>query len=306
MLDRRAVPTEFDVLPAIPLPDGTETLVWVTNIFIASNLSETRNSLTPYPATTITYNFNLRCKIAKTWLAGLATASNRWMLPYFPYFSYGTITSGRLTFDSSVHFPYYKYLLIYRFGNLKYHAITTATNTSADVVVTGNIDLPDGRVAVAPCFEAILGKAIKYTYQGDNADGSTVSLTFRMTGESERVMNYHVDNFDFVSAVQRPISVDAERRQLTYAPAPAPAHTYSPNAYKENQVPKPSVEYLFDVRRDVADYYFRGAIMKRLGALTADNYLVADKLHRLQDDMIKIVYNAQTAKAMVTLREVAA
>ena len=306
MLDRRAVPTEYDVLPAIPLPDGQETLTWVTNIFIASDLSETRTSLTPYPATTITYNFKLRCGVTNSWLTNLPTASNRWMLPYFPYLSYGVVANGNLTFDTSIHYPYASYLLTFRAGELRYYAITTTSGNSSDVVVQGTADKPSGRVVIVPCFEAVLNQSIKYTDQGRSSDGSIVSLMFRMSGGSERTMNYHVDDFDFVSAVQRPATVEAMRRQVTYAPAPAPVHTYSPIAYKENQIPKTTVEYLFDSYRDGSDYAFRGALMKRLGAQTADHYLTTDKLHRLQDDRVTITYNSRVAKASAVLREVTA
>ena len=306
LLDRRAVPAQYDVLPVIPLPDGEERLVWVTNIFIASDLSEDRVSLADYPATSITYNFSLRCGLANSWLETLPTASNLWMLPYFPYWSQATVANGNLTFHTDVHYPYFSHLLTYRHEELRYYSITAPSGTSSDVVVHGYAEHPSGSVAVCPCFEAILDKSIKYSSQGPNQDGSTVGLTFRMTGVSEQMMNYHVDDFDFVSAAQRPVSVDAMRRQVTYAPAPAPAHTYSPIAYKENQVPKTSTSYFLDSYQADADYYYRGALMKRLGALTADHYLTADKLHRLQDDSVTIKHTPRLAKASVTLREVSA
>ena len=314
LLDRRVIPTEWDVLPTIPLPDGEETLTWVTNIFIASDLSETRNSLTPYPATAITYNFSLRCKTAKTWLAGLPTATNKWMLPYFPYLSSGLVENGNLTFNTNVHYPYQDYLLTFSHGQLRYYGFSTSTNDSSDIAIHGVAENPSGPVVIVPCFEAILSTNIKYTDQGDNKDGSVVSLTFRMTGRSEQAMNYHVDQFDFINALQRPVNVDASRRQKTFAPRPAPPHTYSPNSYKETQVPKPSVEYwlnyLDDTIRPIGDtrsaYAFRGALMKRLGAYTADNYISADKLHRIQDDVVKIKYTAQVAKGATMMREVAA
>lgn len=313
LLDRRAVPTYYDVLPAIPLPDGEETLTWVSNIFIASDLSETRTSLTPYPAITVTYNFNLRCSIAKTWLASLPTAQNRWMLPYFPYLSQGTVANGNLTFDTNVHYPYDSFLLTFSYGRLRYYGISTASGNSSDVVIYGVAENPTGKVVVCPCFEAIMTDNVKFTDQG-GVDGSLVSLTFRFTGGAEQAMTYHADTFDFINTVQRPVETEVGRRQATFAPKPAPVHTYSPIAYKENQVPKLSVEYWLTylddqqqpVSGDRSAYAFRGVLMKGLGAVTAGNYVVSDKLHRVQDDVVNIKYDNRIARGATVMREVAA
>lgn len=305
MLDRRAVPIDYEVLPSIPLPDGIERLTWATNIFIASDLSETRVSLSPNPAITITYNFNLRCRLAKTWLATLPTAGSLWMLPFFPYFSPGVVANGTLTINANVHYPYTRYLLTYHSDQLRYYGLSTTAGNSSDVVVFGYAEHPSGEVLVCPCFEAVLDKTVKYTNQG-NVDGSTVSLTWRMAGQSEVDMTYHADSFDFVSAVQRPLTVDAQRKQVTFAPEPAPVHTYSPIAYKENQIPKTSASYFLNNYDREDSYNFRGKLMKGLGATTADHLLVADKLHRLQDDTVQINHNVRVSTASAVLREVTA
>ena len=310
LLERTAISQSYDVLPVIPLPDGVEELTWATNIFIAADLTETRVSLSPYPAIKITYNFKVNCQ-SRSWLQSLPTSTNNyWQLIYFPYSSPATIRNGVLTIanEGGVFYPYQQFIAIYDRSHLSYYPVSSSTGTSETVVINtqhGTVVHPDGEVIVAPCFEALIAPNIKYQDLG-NLDGHTVSLTFRMSGPAERRMTYHVDSFDFVGAVQRPLSVDARRHQSTYSPPPAPAHTYSPIARLENQVPKSNVTYWLDYHTTRDDYAFRGSLMKGLGAATAGHYLTADNLHRLQDDKVSIRYGLRVAKASTVLREVSA
>ena len=314
LLNRDEIDEKYSVLPFLPLPRATEQITWVTNIFVSADLSERRNSLARYPAIRITYEFVITPD-TRDWLDELITsAKNEWVLPYFPHMTFGRrLPSGQIIITSvgGHDYPYHKYCCVYSSARMIYKEITTTAGNSSDVRLSSPIGSglfnSEQQLFVAPCFVAILHPVFSYNDVGPYRYGGSVKLTFRMTAESEQAMTYDVDDFDFINSAQQPLSVSMNRRQLSFAPKPAPAHTYTPNVYRKNQTPKTRTTFWLNYDNFVRqDYQFRGAIMKRLGSQTADHYLNNQILHRISDDMVTIAYDLGRAKATTMLREVVA
>lgn len=312
LLDRNDIEMKYSVLPYVPTAQATEELNWVTNIFVSADLTEQRTSLAQYPAMKVTYRLVVTPD-NRFWLNGLyGQDRNEWVLPYFPHLSTGRVLSGGQIVISSAGghaYPYANYCCVYNQDHIVYREIFAQHGDGSDVLLLNPLtQFRTGTpVFVAPCFTAFINPKISYRDLGPNRYGGSVNLQFRMTGESEKALNYHVDEFDFIEAAQIPLNTNIARRQLSFAPQPAKAHAYTPNAYRENQTPMTRVTYWLDYDNfNRLDYTFRGAFMKRLGSFTAGNYLNSTTLHRIEDDKITINYDVGVAKAQVMMREVAA
>ena len=276
LVDRSEVPAKYSVLSVLPLPQAKEELKWTTNIFIAADLSEDRNALALYPSITITYNFILN-SINRSFLKSLVTAKNEWVIPYLPHATPATVISDELLVNSinGIYYPYHKYYLAITREAMVYRSITSPTRDGTMVMLTEMTDPPYFDLIkkdttfklVVPCFVAQLMPQVQYNDLGRCIDGSTVSLVFRMTGESEKAMTYAHDTFDFVNTLQRPVQVQFKRHESSYAPAPAPAHAYTPYARARDEAEKISATYWLQYTDYIReDYLIRGYFMSGLGS----------------------------------------
>ena len=324
---RTEIDDQYSVLEYLPLPQAVETLKWVTNVFVAADLSETRRSLADYPAITISYSFVLQPKSdpkASRFfeeLASSTTAKNVWVLPYFPHMTQGWILrDGGLAVTSvgGGNYPYDKYCCIYNRERMVYRKITSRTGNSSTIAFESGHPITEfgvgatPNVFVVPCFLARIASSFNYSDVGVYRYGGKIMLSFRMLGDSERAMTYHVDDFDFVDALQAPLKVTMARRQANFAPPPAPANVYTPNVYMKNQTPIVNANYWLNYDNYTRqDYFFRGAMMKRLGSFTSDYYVSprpvnsndSDIKHRIEDDTVRISYDLGVAKATVRMRQ---
>ena len=313
MLHRDGIDSDkYSVLEVLPLPTATEELVWVTNIFIAADLTERRQSLANYPAISITYTFVLTPN-NRDFIADLVSrAHNEWVLVYLPHMTRGRVlANGQVAVVSAGgnSYPYHQYCCVFTSTDIYYLPITTNAGNSSDIVLVDPLPLSSffvgQTVFVAPCFIAQISSKFNYSDVGPFRYGGRLKLTFRMSGESEEAMTYHVDDFDFIQAVQSPLNIGVARRQSNFAARPSPAHVYTPHAYRQGQTPIVSATYWLNYDAYTRqDYNFRGAMMKRLGSLTADNYIDTTSLHRLSDDKIVINYDLGVAKASTSMRKV--
>ena len=210
LLDRSEIDDRYSVLPYVPLPQAVEELKWVTNIFVSADLTETRRSLADYPAITITYQVVLTPD-TRVWADSLyAVARNTWILPYYPHLTTGRVLrSGQLVVASpgGHSYPYHEYVCVYTNERMVYRKITTQSGDSTDINLINPVtDFQSGQsVFVVPCFKANINSNLQYQDVGPYRYGGSVTLKFRMTGDSEQVMTYKVDEFDFISAVQTPL-----------------------------------------------------------------------------------------------------
>lgn len=313
LINRQEVDPRYDVLTLLPLPDAKETLVWTTNIFIAADLSESRQPLSAYPAITIVYNFELGCG-QQSFLTSAITNTNKWLIPYMPHFARGNLEGNelQLTSVSGDRYPYKDYCLVWNNHAMVYRQIAGMTDSTINLAEPAvSIPLYDtiinsGNFWVAPCFFAFIDPAISYTDVGPHRAESTIALKFRLTGDSEQALTYQSDDFDFSDVIQTPINVQAKRNQVVFAPPPAPADSFSPYGRMPDTTPVIEAKYrLFydDYLRE--DYGFRGIWFKGQGAYTAGHYTGDNHLYRLSDDMISIEYSWGVSVATARLREVA-
>lgn len=313
LVDRANIDSRYTIMPAMPLPTATETLEWVTRIFIASNLRENRTALAQYPAISIDYQFEVNLA-TRGWLTSLAeeaqapatTARNEWVLPYFPHGRRGIVASGnRLTarniqdeinnISPATNYPMGQYYLKYD----RYRFFYDRTPMTASPFNVGD------EVWVVPCFIAYINQNISLVDLGKCRYGHKVNLSFRMTGESERLMTYRVANFDFLDALQSPLDTKITRHSSSFNPRPAIPSVHTPVAYKERQQPTVAVKYWLEYDEFIRqEYAFRGYFMQHLGAFTAGHYVDNNKLHRLADDKLTIKYAQGALEATATMREV--
>lgn len=319
LLDRSEVPTQYDTLEVIPLENVSEKLEWTTNIFIAADLSEIRAPLSASPAMTIKYNFNLRCS-TRPFLQRLVTSKQRWLIPYLPHLTRGFTTpfhpllsGGGEVFAVGInnnYYPYKDYYAVWNRQAISYRATHGTTGESLPLVNNfASIPIFDsitsGDYWIAPAVVAIVKPQISYQDLGQYMDGSTITLEFRLTGQSEVGLTYEYDTFDFVDNVERPVSRQVMLPHTVYAPAPAQAHAHVAHARTREQALMSDVTYYLnydDYHRD--DYTFRGYWFKALGSFTAGNYADKTIKHRLANDMITLNYKNGVCKANCKLRQV--
>ena len=168
-IDRTNVDNRYTILPEMPLITATETLEWVTRIFISGTLSETRTALAQYPAISISYQFEVGVS-NRAWLESLIIESqtpstnprNEYVLPFFPYHMPATVSGNTLTANpandpvnnlTTIRYPYGNYYLKYDRHRFFYDKtpITAAPYTAGD------------EVWVAPCFVAFIMPSISLT-----------------------------------------------------------------------------------------------------------------------------------------------
>ena len=302
MLDRTAVDEKYSVLEQIPTIPVTERLVWATNIFVASNLKEYRRALTNYPATTLSYSFNLR-NINRTLFTEIMEKKATWMLPYMPHITDCAIVNGIAipTTINGVTYPSAEYYLVFSRGHLVYRKADHMDVSAVDEFV-------DTELLITPCHKAVIDPRLSWIDEGECRDGATMTLSFRMTGDSEKALTYdYTEEFDFRDALQRGIEVQAARHQRNYAPKPSGIYTYQPRARMADEAPMLACRYLLEFDEFTReDYAFKGKFMTGKGAFTADNYVNDDTLHRLEDDTITIEYQQGIAIALANMREVEA
>lgn len=312
LVDRTEVDSQYSVLTHVPLPDATEQLMWTTNIFIAMDLSETRTDLSVYPAMTITYTFSLSCS-NRSLFTGIETDSNQWLIPYYPHLTQARDDASGTHPIGGVLYPYYRWAMfltrnemVFKQVQASHNALVTDFVNPVDSTVFSALKQSD-EIYVAPCFFAQIKPQVTYSDVGKYVDGSTVSLTFRMTAESERELNYHVATFDHLAALQRPLATNLMRHQSDFSYKPAPSYTFTPFARRQDHTPKVTANYWLNYNRTTRDdYAFRGFWMQALGSKTAGHYIDSTKLHRIENDLITIKYDKGKAIATVTMREVAA
>ena len=298
-IDRDAINEKYTVLTFIPQYEAQEELQWATNIFIASDLSETRRSLSQYPAISIRYSLNLQLD-NRDFLFKVLSAEeihNEWILPYFPHSTSASSSGGSLTIPSvdNITYPYHEYYLSYTRNKLVYKQVSDMSTEFSD----------EEEIWVAPCYRAFIIPQLTTVDLGKCRWGHEVVLSFRMAGDSEKVMTYHSDSFDFHDTVQIPVKTQQVRHQELFQYVPAMAHTNTPTAARQNQTPVVEAKYFLkydDYYRE--DYPFRGVFMKGLGALTADSFVYEDLTHRLATDKLTIVYHQGYALATAMMRQV--
>lgn len=284
-------------------------MAWASNIFIAADLSETRQSLSPYPAISIQYSFDLSLENRDFLFRVLDPAhiKDTWVLPYYPHSTPAKIFNGQLAIDTvitsdySAQYPYHEYWMAYTRNDMEYGKVSDYS-----ILLTGD------EVWAVPCYKAVIHPQLSTTDLGKCRYGHTVDLTFRMTADSEKVMTYHVDEFDFYDSLEIPINTTHVRRQEVFSPIPAGVYSYNPTAYRENQTSKLSVNYFLrydDYYRE--DYPFRGVFMKGLGievgefGLTEDSGYAGEN-YRLEGSSLNITYNQGFATASAVMRKVVA
>ena len=318
-VDRAAVDNRYTIMPVMPLPTAIEYLEWVTNIFISSDLSETRTALAPYPSISITYLFEVGLS-NRDWLASLVTEGqqpadnprNEWVLPYFPHAMAGRVSSGNLTpvpvtdpvngFQAD-NYAFGDYYLLFDRHRFIYGRLAT----SGTPLVQTTAFSEDDEVWIVPCYVAYIDPKVKLEDFGKCRYGHRVTITFRMTGESEQIMTYQTTKFNWQDALQAPLKTQTYRHQSDFTPQPARPNVYTPVAYLEQQQAITTATYWMEYDSDIRqEYAFRGMFMRGLGSFTADNYLQTNKLHRLEDDMVTINYNQGAVIGKVKMREVSA
>ena len=306
MLDRDAVEEKYSVLEHMPTAMATEELTWATNIFVASDLTEYRVPLAEYPAIRVTYNFNVR-NVNRTLFTEIMEKEATWMLPYLPHLTNAGIVNDEAvpTTIDSVTYPPAEYYLVFSRGHLVYRKATDM-DVSAFEGITDAV-----QVWVVPCYEAVIEPRLSWMDVGKCRDGSTMSLVFRMKGDSEKALTFKYDNpdepFDFIDSLQTPLQVEAARHQRNFAPTPSGIYTYKPRARMPDEATTVQCRYLLEYSGFIReDYPFKGTFMAGRGPFTADNYVNEDELHRLEDDRVVIEYQQGIAIANVLMRKVAA
>lgn len=302
MLNRDAIDDKYAVFDYLPTAFAREELKWTTNIFIASDLSETRVALADYPAITITFSWNLRAANREL-IDMIMNEKVTWMIPYLPHLTDCSIvndvavpqTIGGVTYPTSEHY------LVFSRGHLVYREASDMNVSMFDGIVNAV------QSWVVPCFTAHIQPELSWMDVGKCRDGSQIDLTFRMTGDSEKALTYQSNEFSFFDALQTPLEVEASRRQKNYAPVPARSHVYVPFARKPTETPMVNCRYLLEYGPFVREEYaFRGYFMDIKGAAMADHFVNENTLHRLENDMITIEYQQGIAIASAIMREVAA
>lgn len=306
-IDRTAIDDEYSILEFVPQYEATETLEWATNIFVAADLSENRRSLSPYPAITIQYSFELSLENREFIFSVLdpVRIKDYWVLPYYPHSTLSIVASQGVTIPSNIFqgnnisYPYHKYWMAYNRDYMVYGLMPDMTVDSTHFPV-------GSEVWIAPCYEAIIHPTMRTVDLGRCRYNHEIDLTFRMTADSEKAMTYHYDDFPFYDALAVPVNTEHLRHQSMFTPIPAGAHSYNPFAYRSNQVSKVSANYF--LRYDNyyrEDYPFRGVFMKGLG-IAAGDYGYKDKKYRLEGSSLQITYHQGHATGSATMREVAA
>ena len=302
MLDREAIDDSYSVLTSLPLADAREELKWTTNIFIASDLSETRLALADYPAITVTYSWNLRAANREL-IDTIMTEKVTWMLPYLPHLTNCAIVNGVAVPETiaGVSYPTAEHYLVFSRGHLVYRL-------ASDMDVSMFEGITDAvQVWVVPCYPAHIQPTLSWMDVGKCRDGSTIDLMFRLTGDAEKALTYESEEFDFLDALQKGVETEATRRQKNYAPVPARSHVYVPFARKPSETPMVSCRYLLEYSPYVReDYAFRGVFMRIKGSAEAGHFVNEDTLHRIEDDMVTINYQQGMAIASVLMRQVEA
>ena len=303
MLDRTAIDTEYSVLEQMPTIPVTEQLVWCTNIFVAADLTEYRRALTDYPAMTLTYPFSLR-NVNRTLFTEILEKEATWIIPYMPYMTVCGVVNGTAVPSTvnNISYPSADYYLVFSRGHMVYRNANDM-DVSAFDGITGAMD-----VWVAPCYKAVIDPRLSWLDEGECRDGSTMTLSFRLTGGSEKQATYeYTDEFDFRDSLQRGLEVTAARHQRNYAPKPSGIYTYQPRARMADEATMIDCRYLLEFHDgDREDYYFKGKFMAGKGSATADNYVEDGTLHRIEDDAMMIEYQQGIAIATIKMREVAA
>ena len=286
LLNREDIPTQYDVLPLLPLPNAIEVIEWATNIFIASDLSEKRTALTNIPSIKLTYNFVLNCS-SRTLINNIYKSKNEWLIPYLPYF-----TRGNFTIDGK-DYPKTDYYVLWNKSSMVYKTHDNDDNTA---------DITASVYWTAPCVVAYIKPSVSFNDVGRNRAGSTVSIEFTIANEQQLIIS--ADSFDFINKLQSPIREQLKRQQTLWQPMPARAHTYTPYARMREETPIVDATYRLlynDYQRD--DYSFKGYWFNHLGSFSAGNYVDANKIHRIEDDKIIINYGWGAIDARLRLRE---
>ena len=316
MVDREEIDSKYSVIPFIPQYGAKEQFKWATNIFIAADLSEDRMSLGPYPAITITYNVTLQ-QHNREFLFDLLSPTrlkDEWVVAYFPQGTRATVlpdglggnvlSIGRI---AGAPYPYGDYRLIYTRQQMIYQP---HDDNPIPTIIPRNppIELhPDQEIWVCPCFTGFIYPSLTTTDFGKCRYGHTVTLTFRMTAESEAKMNYEADSFDFYDALTVPLKTTINRKQQVFEYMPAPLHSYSPFSHTSTQTPIVEAQYFLHYdHAERQDYAFRGVFMKGLGAYTADNYVWPEVKHRLSTSSMTLTYDQGFCKAVAHMRQVPA
>ena len=310
VLDRSVISDQYSVLESLPIPEAQETLTWCTNIFIAASLDEIRESLTNYPAIEIDYTFELTPDTRLFVQKLQEQAKTEWVIPYLPHLTYATVERGVLTNvaghgSPAKYYPYLDRCFIFDNYNLVYCNCTTTTGTGEGLTVTAPTTLPNfvPPVFICPAFVAYISPGFNYRDEGPFKYGGELNLLFRLTAEAERAMTYKVDDFGFLDAIQSPMQTTGNRRQKNFYPKPAPAYAYRPVAHEPAQTEMVDATYFLCYNHEERhDYFFRGAMMKRLGSLMHDTYVETGKQHRLVDDQLTINYHQGWAEGKAKMR----
>lgn len=303
MLNRDAIDDKYSVFDYLPTAYATEELRWTTNIFIASDLSETRVALADYPAITITFSWNLRAANRELIDMIMTEKKTTWLIPYLPHLTDCDIVNGKAVPQTigGVTYPTSDHYLVFARGHLVYREATDMDVSMFDDIVNAT------ELWVVPCFLAHIQPQLEWVDVGKCRDGSLIDLSFRMTGDSEKALTYQSNEFSFLTALQTPLEVEATRRQKNYAPIPARSHVYVPFARKASETPMVNCRYLLEYNQFTREEYaFRGYFMDIKGSAMADHFVNENTLHRLENDTITIEYQQGMAIATAIMREVVA
>ena len=305
VVDRTAIDQKYSVLPFVPQYEAVERLVWPTRIFIASDLSETRESLSPYPAIYISYNIELQLDNRDFLFQILSDEEikNTWVLPYFPHSTPALIVADaqgdQVVYYSTVdsaNYPFDEHYMVYTRDAMVYKPLTDMA-----------CELPlRSQIWFTPCYYAYIFPELTTSDMGKCRYGHEVTLTFRMAARTEKVMTYHSDSFDFYGALTVPIQTNFKRYNNLFMEKPAPAYTYTASSRLESETAVVQASYFlkYDAYHR-EDFPFRGVFMKGLG-ISADEYVYPGRKHRLADSSVSITYSQGHATADTTMREVSA
>lgn len=336
-LDRTEVESDAGVLGFIPQPDVEETITWVNRIFIAADPNkkfEKRTNVTPIPSITVNYQYLLPCSKYDMISMVRDHPSPEFYIPlYHQMMICESYEFGRSTFkfvvtpfmDDPFYFPFYQMLAIVgRSGGVVYKDVTedqiAARNADNKWELTLNVTpaqevvlKTDKEFYIAPVAKSYIDSRIQFDNPGENRSGATLRAVFRLDSEWERELNYEAD-IDFTRYAQTPIVDQQNRNQISWTANTeiSKSLAYAPYGKPRNTGVISVTEYFLPTATYRRDYYFRGNLIKNLGAFTADKYIFKDDpdesyvapVYRLDDDIAVLSYLPGRAQARLRLLEV--
>ena len=302
-VNRDAVPSDLHVIQYLPVPPLIETLQWTTKIFIAADLSETREAWVDVPATTIQYAyiFNLNTRAL---LQDAIAGDLLWMLPYFPYMS---LVEDKQTWRPSFTFdyPYGETVAYISLDQIIYRNIDPINFTFVDTTPDRWGNFFDKTVWVCPCYTAYIDRNIRYTSLGRCRDGDNIQLTFRLTAAGEQQSFFETPPpYTFTKNFTVPYNITRARNQTKLNTKASVAYSFSPFAKQPDVAQQVTAKYFLRHDDEVReDYELKGAFNWAKGAVNTQDWINDQSFWRLADDKLVINYHRGYTEAMANLRK---